>query len=311
MRIAVLGAGGGLGRNVVDAARAAGHSVVALIRDPGRAELPVDVPVVAGDAMHVDDVVRAADGADAAMFCVMPSIRIWPAAFPPLLRAAIAAARRTKARLVFPANVWVYGPGRAGDLVAESRAPSPTSRRGKLRADMEWTIRTAGIRHAILRLPEFYGPSVLTLTARVFRRALADRRTYWPGPLDVAIEAVYMPDAARAMVEVGTAVGCDADVFHLPGARTTPRRFVELVYRTAGRKPRLWGAPRWVLSAAGLFDATARAVSDIGHLWTEPILLDGGKYAARFGTIPLTPIADAVAATLDWHRAHPGIRLRD
>ena len=30
MRIAVLGAGGGLGRNVVDAARAAKHDVVAL-----------------------------------------------------------------------------------------------------------------------------------------------------------------------------------------------------------------------------------------------------------------------------------------
>lgn len=38
MRIAVLGAGGGLGRNVVGAARAAKHDVVALVRDPKRAE---------------------------------------------------------------------------------------------------------------------------------------------------------------------------------------------------------------------------------------------------------------------------------
>ena len=34
MRIAVLGAGGGLGRNVVDAARNTKHDVVALVRDP-------------------------------------------------------------------------------------------------------------------------------------------------------------------------------------------------------------------------------------------------------------------------------------
>ncbi len=40
MRIAVLGAGGGLGRNVVDAARAAGHEVVALVRDPTRDRPP-------------------------------------------------------------------------------------------------------------------------------------------------------------------------------------------------------------------------------------------------------------------------------
>ena len=50
MRIAVLGAGGGLGRNVVDAARAAKHDVVALVRDPKRAALPGDVTTVVGNA---------------------------------------------------------------------------------------------------------------------------------------------------------------------------------------------------------------------------------------------------------------------
>jgi len=124
MRIAVLGAGGGLGRNVVDAARAAKHDVVALVRDPKRAELPDDVTTVVGDATHVDDVVRAMAGADATMFCVNPPFATWLTTFPPLLACAIAAARKTNTRLVFPANVWIYGPGRAGELVAETRAPA-------------------------------------------------------------------------------------------------------------------------------------------------------------------------------------------
>lgn len=311
MRIAVLGAGGGLGRNVVDAARAAKHDVVALVRDPKRAELPDDVTTIVGDAMRVDDVVRATTGADATMFCVMPSIRTWLTTFRPLLECAIAAARQTNTRLVFLANVWIYGPGRADELVAESRAPSPTSQRGKLRAEMEQQLHAAGIRYAMVRLPEFYGPSVVTLTARVFRAALADRRAVWPGALDIAIEVVYMPDAARALVEVATAPDCDAAVFHLPGARTTPRKFVELVCQAAGREPRVFGVPRWLLSAAGAFDATARGVADIGHLWTHPILLDGTKYTVRFGPIPQTPLADAIATTLAWHRTHPGLRLKN
>jgi hypothetical protein len=33
--------------------------------------------------------------------------------------------------------------------------------------------------------------------------------------------------------------------------------------------------PRRLLSAGGVFDATARGVADIGHPWTHPILLDG------------------------------------
>jgi nucleoside-diphosphate-sugar epimerase len=309
MQIAVLGAGGGLGRNVVDAARAMKHDVVALVRDPKRAELPDDVTTVVGDATRVDDVVRAMTGADATMFCVNPPLANWLTAFRPLLECAIAAARQTNTRLVFPANVWIYGPGRADELVAESRVLSPTSQRGKLRAEMEQQIRAAGIRYAMVRLPEFHGPSVNSLTARVFRSALADRRALWPGPLDVAIELVHMPDAARALLEVAIAADCDAAAFHLPGARTTPRQFAELVYRAAGRKPRVSGVPRWLLSAGTVFDANLRGAADFSHLWTHPILLDGTKYTARFGAIPQTPLTDAVATTLTWHRAHPELRL--
>jgi NAD(P)H-binding len=197
MRIAVLGAGGGLGRNVVDAARAAKHDVVALVRDPKRAELPDDVTTVVGDATHVDVVVRAMAGADATMFCVNPPFATWLTTFPPLLACAIAAARKTNTRLVFPANVWIYGPGRAGELVAETRAPAPTSQRGKLRAEMEQQIRAAGIRYAIVRLPESYGPNVVSVPAPVFQAALADRRALWPGSLDVAVELVYPRCRAR------------------------------------------------------------------------------------------------------------------
>jgi uncharacterized protein YbjT (DUF2867 family) len=137
MRIAVLGAGGGLGRNIVDAARAAKHDVVAFVRDPKRADLPDDVTTIVGDATRPDDLARAMTGADATMFCVMPPLGTWLTSFRPLLDCAIAAARAAHTRLVFPANVWIYGPGRAGELVGETRAPSPTSARGKLRAEME------------------------------------------------------------------------------------------------------------------------------------------------------------------------------
>ncbi len=107
MRIAILGAGGGLGRNVVDAARAARHEVVALVRDPTRADLPDDVTTVVGDAARIDDVERAMTGADATVLCVNPPLATWLTTFRPLLECAIAAARQTDTRLVFPANVWI------------------------------------------------------------------------------------------------------------------------------------------------------------------------------------------------------------
>jgi nucleoside-diphosphate-sugar epimerase len=302
MQLAVLGAGGGLGRNVVDAALAAGHAVVALVRDPARAGLPAAVTTLVGDATRAEDVARAMAGADAAMYCVNPPLATWLQTFRPLLEAAIAGARTSGARLIFPANVWIYGPGRRGERVDESRPASPTSRRGELRASMEQTIREAGIRYALVRLPEFYGPSVTTLTARPVHAALKNRRTLWPGLLDVDVELVYMPDAARALVAVAVAPSCDADVFHLPGVPTTPRRFVERIYAQVGVKPRVTGIHGWPLALVGKLDATVGAVSDIGHLWTDPILLDGSKYRARFGEVPLTPLDEAIKTTVGWHR---------
>src|SRR5262249_13698496 len=158
MKAVVLGAGGGLGRNVVDAAARAGQEVRAFVRQVRGDPLPANVQVIEGDATQQADVTHALQGVDVAYFCLNPRLARWLDDFPPLLTPAIVAARETGARLVFPANVWIYGHGRPGQFVAESAVPAPTSQRGRLRADMEQTLRASGCRFAMVRLPEFYGP---------------------------------------------------------------------------------------------------------------------------------------------------------
>lgn len=285
MKVLVLGANGGLGRNVVDAAREAGHEVIEFVRDLNH------------DARNAEHIRRA--GGEVVFFCVNPRFSRWLDDFPPLLQAAITACRASGARLVFPGNVWIYGPG-DGREIDESRAPSPTSQRGRLRAEMEESVRTSGVRHAIVRLPEFYGPNVVSLTARVFA---AKKHVAWPGDIDANVEIVYMPDAARAMVRVGCAENTDGETFHIPAARTTPRAFV----RMAGK--RAWSVPPFALRIAGLFDETAAGAADIAHLWTDPVLLDGAKYRQWFGEIPMTPYEEGIANTRQWFAAH-SVRLQ-
>jgi len=310
MKVVILGAGGGLGRNVVDAAARAGHDVRAFGRQIRGEPLPPPARRLTGDATRQGDVTRALEGVDIAYFCLNPRFARWLDDFPPLLATSIAAARETGVRLVFPANVWVYGPGQPGMLVAESRAPSPTSQRGRLRAAMEQTLRDSGCRFCMVRLPEFYGPHVVTLTAHAFRAALRGARTLWPGPLDVEVEFVFMPDAAQALLQVGCADGVDGEVFHLPGIPTTPRELIRAVYRGAGRPAKALAMPSLLLKLAGLVSATARGAADVAHLWTNPIRLDGTKYARRFGEAPRTPYADGIAQTLTWHRNVPDAVLQ-
>ena len=177
-----------------------------------------------------------------------------------------------------------------------------------MRAEHEAQIRSAGIKYALLRLPEFYGPHVVTLTPRMLRAALDGTRARWPGPLDVPIELVYMPDAAIAMVAV--AARDEDDVVHLPGVRTTARGFIAAAFAAVGNPVRASGTPSWLLALAGVFDSTIRSVADIGHLWTHPILLDGARYASRYGAPPMTPLPEALATTLAWLRTAKDVRMQ-
>lgn len=310
MKMVVLGAAGGLGRNVVEAAALRGHDVTAFVRKVRSNQPHGAARVIEGDATRQEDVTRALRGVDVAFFCVNPRFARWIEDFSLLLSTAIAGARETEARLVFPANVWVYGPGRPGDVVGETRTPSPTSRRGRLRAAMEQALSNSGCRYCMVRLPEYYGPHVSTLTAHVFRAALGGARALWPGPLGVEVEFVFMPDAAEALLRVGSAEGVDGEVFHVPGIPTTPREFIEAIHRAAGARSRPLAVPTFALWLAGLTSATARGAADIAHLWTKPIRLDGSKYVSRFGQVPQTPYADGIAQTLAWHRSVPDLVLQ-
>jgi putative NADH-flavin reductase len=64
MNIVVFGATGGTGRQVLELAAAAGHTVTAFARDP-KAVTAAGARVVAGDVLDPDAVLRAVDGADA------------------------------------------------------------------------------------------------------------------------------------------------------------------------------------------------------------------------------------------------------
>lgn len=309
MNFAVLGATGGLGRNVVEACLARGHSVRALVRNPASAELPSSVIVVKGDATDLEKV-KEACAAEVVFFCVNPPFSSWATAFPPLLETAIEGAKANGARLFFPGNVWIYGEVEPGVEIDEARKPAPSSERGKLRLAMEERLFSSGVDASLLRLPEFYGPSVVTLTARIFRAVLRGERLLWPGPLDRELELVFMPDAAKAMVALAELGASAPPRVHLPGSRATVLQLLAQVSALAQKPWQVSSVPAWLLALAGFFDATAKGAHDIRHLQTHPVLLDGKLAEKTLGSIPRTPLTEALSQTLAWHVARPELTLQ-
>lgn len=308
MRVLVTGANGGLGRNVVEAASKRGHAVRALVRDASRAPPIEGVEWISADANDVAQVTSAARDCDALFHLV--NVRFtadWVRSTAALLDVAIAACRATGARLVFPGNVWIYGRG-VGAPVGEDAQPAPCSTKGRARLDKERKLRSSGVRFVIIRLPEFYGPHVQTLTGPPLAAIARGTTATWFGPPDVPVELVYMPDAAAALVEIGLGAA-DGDVFHLPGVETTtPRRFLSLATEISGRGS-LRFVPAWVVRAAALVHGRAREFADILHLWTDPVLLDGTKVRSRYPDLPTTSYRSGLAETLAWLRRNPDARM--
>jgi nucleoside-diphosphate-sugar epimerase len=307
--ILIVGATGALGYSTTLEALSAGHRVRVLARNPASPLIPAGVEVVRGTAESVEDFRRAAAGCETVFYCLNVPIAEWEAKMETLLANALSACRDEGARLVFPGNVWVFGKGKPGEKVGESHHPAPISKKGRLRARLERMLAESGARYAAVRLPEFYGPNVSNpLMGAPFEAALAGRAVNWlGGRLDVSVEYIYMPDAAKAMLEVGTAEGVDGETFHLPGwGETTPREFWDEVAKSAGAGSRVRAVPAWALKALGLFKQDAREFADILHLWSDPVLLDGMKYEARFGRVPRTPYAEGIRRTLAWYAGRRG-----
>jgi nucleoside-diphosphate-sugar epimerase len=306
--IAVLGARGALGAAVVEQACTRGVPVRALLRAPSAYPFPAPAEQRECDALDRDAVTRATDGCSALVFAVNVSIASWATQMPVLLDIAIQAARTTGARLIFPGNVWIYGPGRPGQRIDEARPATPSSERGALRARLEASIAAADIHYSIVRLPEFYGPNVVNaLIGAPFRAAARSRPVFWLGELDVSVEYVFIRDAAAAVLDVAGAPDCDRESFNIEGAGAiTPREFWTQVIALAAARGPVWAVPRWLLRVVALTNVEARAFLDIRHLWTDPILLDGAKYRARFTPPGPTPYASGAQETLAWFRHHGG-----
>jgi len=301
MRVTVTGATGTLGLACVQALVRAGHQVRAFVRVPEHFRRRCSeqrVEVVQGDILDRGDVATATDGAEAVVHCVdFPPRQFalnWDA-----VRHALEGAR--PGQFVMPGNVWVYGPPQSERVGPDHPKASPT-RLGAIRSDLEKAVLAEG--GTIVHLSEVYGPGIWKgHVLSMFERALAGRTVWFPGDLDRPREFLYIEDAARALLApLGQRQARSAD-YTAPGyAAITPREFVSLIFKAAGRAPRLRSLPLAWLRAADLLRSQRRALREFSYLLEQPILLDGTRIRRELGWMPEVDYADGVRRTVRWLR---------
>lgn len=302
----VTGATGGIGGAVAERLVAAGWRVRAMHRDPDTARAGREaLEWVKGDAMAEADVVAAAKGASLIVHGVNPpGYKNWAGLQLPMLKATIAAAKASGARIVFPGTVYNYGPD-AFPSIDEAAAQNPVTRKGAIRVQMEQALRQAandGVKVLIVRAGDFFGPKPGNnwLSQGLVKPGKPIAAVTYPGPLATPHCWAYLPDVAETMVRLATNSErlADFETFHMRGQTLTGQALVEALSEAAGRKLAVHRLPWIAIKAMSPFNETMREMLEMRYLWQRPVLLDNGKLVARLGEEPHTPIVDALRAAL-------------
>ncbi len=305
----VIGATGGVGGAAARAFAAHGWHVRALHRDPQRAEASIDMPDiewVAGDAMSAADVRAAAKGARIILHGANPpGYRRWRELAIPMLANSIGAAKENGARLIFPGNVYNFGPD-AGELVNEQSPQHPKTRKGAVRVEMEEMLAAAandGARALVVRAGDFLAATGGSwFSAVMVKPGKPVGAVTYPGRRDVGHQWAYLPDLAETVARLAAieAELAAFDVFHFGGHWVEPGvEIARAVGRAVGKPDIPVRSFPWILLyVAAPFQTLMRELIEMRYLWQVPLRLDNAKLVARLGSEPHTPLDEAVAKTL-------------
>jgi nucleoside-diphosphate-sugar epimerase len=307
----VIGAGGGIGGAVAHALIAAGWRVRALSRRPNEANQAHrwigDVDWIQGDAMNERACAAAARGVHVIFHGANPpGYRNWRELAIPMLRNAIGAASASGARLIFPGNVYNYGPD-AFPMIAETAPQNPLTRKGKVRVEMETMLEQAsarGARSIVVRAGDFFGPHQphAWLKDAMVKPGAPLKKIVYPGDPAAGHAWAYLPDLAAAIVRIAAIEASlpAFDRFNFGGhyfARGIG--FAEAIARVAGNPALPIGPAPWPLLYLGApFVTFFRELLEMRYLWQQDLQLDNRKLTALIGAEPHTPIEQALFRVL-------------
>jgi hypothetical protein len=213
-----------------------------------------------------------------------------------MARAGMDLAERLGARFMLPGNVYNYGQGMPA-LLRPDTPPAPTSRKGRLRVELEDEIQRRCIqgrlRATIIRAGDYFGGGTGSWLDLVIAKSLRDGKLVYPGPTDVPHAWAYLPDFARTFVAAAARPETEAaalERFHFAGHTLTGAQLLAGLERAAlslGLRPgKSWkhGGVSWsLLRLGGAFVPMLREISEMSYLWRVPHELDGAALERALG----------------------------
>ncbi|RPF41475.1 nucleoside-diphosphate-sugar epimerase [Streptomyces sp. Ag109_G2-6] len=262
---------------------------------------------VAADASDTARLVELTRGAAVVFNCAMPPYDRWPAEFPLLGAAVLAAAEGVGADYVMLGNTYGYGP--VDGPVTEGLPMAPTSIKGVIRARM-WEEALAAhdagrVRVTEVRASDYLGAGALSpFTLMVGAQVLAGSPAAYPGDLDAPHSWTYTGDAARALVAAAGSEQSWGRAWHVPSTSEVPVRELAARLATAAGapEPRLIRMTREELEQIGRTDSVMAEFPEMLYLYDRPSILDASYTTQALGVTPC-PVGEVLAEMAAEHAA--------
>ena len=303
--VLILGAAGRIGQVIALAFANAGWQVRAQARKalPAALQGHARVQPVSCDATDVAALTAAAQGASVLVNALNPVYTEWDRLALPLADAALAVARASGALLMLPGNVYNFGREMPA-LLTPSTPEIGSTPKARIRIEMERRLAAAasqGVDSLVLRAGDFFGgPGQGTWLDMALLTKIGKGRFVYPGPDDVAHAWAYLPDLAQAFVRVAerrTQLRGHHRL-HFAGHTLTGLAMRAALEQVTGQALRPVGLPWGLIRLAAPFVPMWRELLVMRYLWQRPHALDDAALRALIGSVPQTPLPQALRSAL-------------
>jgi nucleoside-diphosphate-sugar epimerase len=207
-------------------------------------------------------------------------------------------------RVVLIGTVYPYGVP-VTEKVSEEHPRNPPTYKGKMRKEQEDLLLAAHasgeIQATVLRLPDFYGPSVESSFLDGMFKAVANGKTAdMVGPIDTPHEFVFVPDVGPVVLALAEKPEAYGRWWNFAGAGvTTQRQMAEQAFALVGRKPKIRVIGKLGLRLIGLFQPIMKELVEMHYLQTTPVLMDDSALIGLLGDVHKTSYAEGVRLSVE------------
>ena len=307
----VLGATGSLGYAFTQELLSRDIKVTALMRDPQKGERLFkqnpNLEIIKGDVFDLNILHESAKGKKFILYGINYPYPLWEKYTASVTKNVIESASVSKAKIIFPGNVYPYG--NIKEPITETTPLNPSTKKGRLRAEMQSLLKKAADEKRcsvlIFTLPDFWGPNTQNNAIKpIFINALKNKPMPWILNVNTPHQLVYTLDAARLIVDICAKQELsDYEKINISGALfPSIKDWFKQIAKAAGNPPKYKVLSKRLLGFISLFNAEVKELKENFYLYENTIAINDDKLKTFITDFKPTPVSAAIINTLNWYK---------